>query len=79
MKDKIELLDDNVKQLFKISESLVAINIKYLESIGIKDPVSLISIYPELFISSNEIVKKKCESFDIEMINEDPTSILDMI
>jgi len=79
MKEQLDLLDKNLQQAFKMSENLVALNIKYLYSIGLKNPVELISITPQLFLLSNELVQEKTQGIDVDLINEDPYEILEYI
>lgn len=66
----IESLNENGK--------LVAANYKILKQAGIENPKALIPYKPELFLSSRKLVIKMLKKINIEKVNEDPSSILEM-
>lgn len=79
MKEQYEKLSPKIQQEFARYENIVALNYNYMKSIGIKDPSQLISIIPELFLMPNKILIKKLNNLDIELINNDPAMIVEVI
>ena len=76
---QFDKIPENVLDVIKDNTDLVAKNAQYLKSIGIKNPDLLIHIKPELFILATDLVKEKAKVINIELVNEDPYSILDMM
>ncbi len=79
MKEEINKLSDNLKDLFELHSDEVAENYVFLQSIGINNPEQFIAIVPELFINPNDEVREASKSIDVAKVNESPFSILDMI
>ena len=79
MKEQINLLSDSLKNSFSIYSITVAVNYEYLKSIGITNPELLITVVPDLFLCSREDLKNSIKNIDINEVNENPISILDMI
>jgi len=73
------MIPENVLNIIKNNPDLVAKNSQYLKSIGILYPESLIHLKPELFILSNNLVRDMMKTVDINKVNEDPYSILEMV
>ena len=76
---EVEQIPENVLNIIKNNPDLIAKNMHYLKTIGIKNPESLVHIKPELFILSNKLVKQRCNNINVELVNENPYTLLDMI
>ena len=74
-----EQIPENILHAISQDTDIVAENAAYLKSIGINKPEALISLKPELFILTNDEVKEMVKDLDIDKINKNPYSIIDML
>ena len=78
MNEAINELDPYMKKKFEENIDLVVDNYRYMISIGITDPSTLMPYAPHIFLISTKYLAKDLKNGNIDLINEDPSSIFDI-
>lgn len=79
MNEAIKALDLDMQREFEDYMDLVVINYQYLSSIGVEKPEALIPHIPHLFVRPTEFLAKKFENVDIDLLNEDPNLVIELL
>ena len=79
MKESLSKLDPVMQKMYSENLDTVIENYRYLSSIGITNPASLIPYIPNKFLFPTELLAKSIKNVDIDLINEDPEAILEFV
>ena len=79
MNETIMTLDLELQREFEDYMDLVVMNYQYLSSIGVKKPEALIPHIPHMFVRPTEFLAKSFENVDIDLLNEDPDLVIELL